>query len=107
MLSWSGGLRDHEAIALHEDALAGLQVEGLNAPRIAAREADFARHGRAEVGQEQRLAHELAFHRAPELFAERFAASCASPRTPAAVCRPSCPASANSSWPGCRRMRIT
>src|SRR6185503_16352835 len=45
------GLRDDEAVALHENALAGFQIEGLDAAGKTAREADFAGDRGAEVGQ--------------------------------------------------------
>ena len=56
-----------------KNALAGFQIEGLDASGITAREADFAGGRGAEVSHEQRFAHELALHRAPELFAQSFA----------------------------------
>src|SRR5690348_14979490 len=59
-----GALRKQEAVALHQHGFSRRKIEYLDSARIAARESDFtvATDG-LEVGQKQRLAHQLAFRR--------------------------------------------
>src|SRR5581483_1378925 len=72
-------LGHHKGIALHEDALTRLEFERLDASWITAREPDLAGRGRAEVGQEQRFAHQLALESSQEFFAQGLAAHASFP----------------------------
>src|SRR5579883_2953588 len=80
-----GTLRKQESVALHEDGLPRCQFEDLDLARIMPGEADFARTvRRAEVGEKERLAHQLALDRAEYLLADRLPGHA---RGPIDVCR--------------------
>ncbi len=67
-------LGEKEGVALGHQHLAGGEFVGLDFTGIAAGETGLAGDGGAEVGEKERLAHELALDGAPDFFAQRLAA---------------------------------
>ncbi len=68
-----GGLGADEAVPLHDDGLAGLEIKSLDVAGVAAGKAYFAVAAGAEVGHKEALAHELALDGAPDFGAQAVA----------------------------------